>query len=90
MTKQSDALEQSGHAPDEPGAPGRGRRGGRGGRIEEGEENEEARPSDQLSEVHMLKTVAQKGQLAKAPHRKRAKESLEYIYETLFLRGVWE
>ncbi|KAI4545354.1 hypothetical protein MG293_005620 [Ovis ammon polii] len=73
-----------GHAPDEPGAP-EGEEEAEEAVIEEGEENEEARPS--TSQGRHKRKTGPEGQLAKAPHRKRAKDSLEYIYETLFLRG---
>ncbi|XP_040121253.1 germ cell-less protein-like 1 [Oryx dammah] len=76
-----------GHAPDEPGAPEGEEEAEEAEEavIEEGEESEEARPS--TSQGRHKRKTGPEGQLAKAPHRKRAKDSLESIYETLFLRG---
>ena len=76
-----------GHAPEEPGAP----EGEEEAEevavavIEEGEESEEARPT--TSQGHHKRKTGPEGQLTKAPHRKRAKDRLESVYKTLFLRG---
>lgn len=53
--------------------------------IEEGEESEEARPT--TSQGRHKRKTGPEGQLTKAPHRKRAKDRLESVYKTLFLRG---
>ncbi|XP_055293573.1 LOW QUALITY PROTEIN: germ cell-less protein-like 1 [Moschus berezovskii] len=78
---------RAGRAPEEPGAP-EGEEEAEEvavAAIEEGEESEEAGPT--TSQGRHKRKTGPGGQLTKASSRKRTKDSLGSVYETLFLRG---